>query len=164
MINLKEIKNNLIKKENFYFLIIILLIFSLDRYSKIKIIKNFSNQSFYFNDFLNFDLIWNTGIGFGILSSSSSLIYNLISFLIFGVIVLLGYYFLKSDKYEKFTFSIIIGGAIGNFYDRLFYKAVPDFIDLHHGNFHWFTFNIADIFITLGIFSFIIKGFLIKNN
>ena len=164
MINLKEIKNNLIKKENFYFLIIILLIFSLDRYSKIKIIKNFSNQSFYFNDFLNFDLIWNTGIGFGILSSSSSLIYNLISFLIFGVIVLLGYYFLKSDKYEKFTFSIIIGGAIGNFYDRLFYKAVPDFIDLHHGNFHWFTFNIADIFITLGIFAFIIKGFLIKNN
>ncbi len=164
MINLKEIKNNLIKKENFYFLIIILLIFSLDRYSKIKIIKNFSNQSFYFNDFLNFDLIWNTGIGFGILSSSSSLIYNLISFLIFGVIVLLGYYFLKSDKYEKITFSIIIGGAIGNFYDRLFYKAVPDFIDLHHGNFHWFTFNIADIFITLGIFAFIIKGFLIKNN
>ena len=164
MINLKEIKNNLIKKENFYFLIIILLIFSLDRYSKIKIIKNFSNQSFYFNDFLNFDLIWNTGIGFGILSSSSLLIYNLISFLIFGVIVLLGYYFLKSDKYEKFTFSIIIGGAIGNFYDRLFYKAVPDFIDLHHGNFHWFTFNIADIFITLGIFAFIIKGFLIKNN
>ena len=141
-----------------------LFIFSLDRYSKIKIIKNFSNQSFYFNDFLNFDLIWNTGIGFGILSSSSSLIYNLISFLIFGVIVLLGYYFLKSDKYEKITFSIIIGGAIGNFYDRLFYKAVPDFIDLHHGNFHWFTFNIADIFITLGIFSFIIKGFLIKNN
>ena len=164
MINLKEIKNNLIKKENFYFLIIILLIFSLDRYSKIKIIKNFSNQSFYFNDFLNFDLIWNTGIGFGILSSSSSLIYNLISFLIFGVIVLLGYYFLKSDKYEKITFSMIIGGAIGNFYDRLFYKAVPDFIDLHHGNFHWFTFNIADIFITLGIFAFIIKGFLIKNN
>tara|TARA_B100000242_G_scaffold283974_1_gene246780 strand:+ start:84 stop:578 length:495 start_codon:yes stop_codon:yes gene_type:complete len=164
LINLKEIKNNLIKKENFYFLIIILLIFSLDRYSKIKIIKNFSNQSFYFNDFLNFDLIWNTGIGFGILSSSSSLIYNLISFLIFGVIVLLGYYFLKSDKYEKITFSIIIGGAIGNFYDRLFYKAVPDFIDLHHGNFHWFTFNIADIFITLGIFAFIIKGFLIKNN
>ncbi len=164
MINLKEIKNNLIKKENFYFLIIMLFIFSLDRYSKIIIIKNFSNQSFYFNDFLNFDLIWNTGIGFGILSSSSSLIYNLISFLIFGVIVLLGYYFLKSDKYEKFTFSIIIGGAIGNFYDRLFYKAVPDFIDLHHGNFHWFTFNIADIFITLGIFAFIIKGFLIKNN
>ena len=101
MINLKEIKNKLIKKENFYFLIIILLIFSLDRYSKIKIIKNFSNQSFYFNDFLNFDLIWNTGIGFGILSSSSLLIYNLISFLIFAVIILLGYYFLKSDKYEN---------------------------------------------------------------
>ena len=164
MIYFKEIKKNIIKKENFYFLIIIILIFSLDRYSKIEIINNLNYQSFYLNDFINFDLIWNTGIGFGILSSSSSLIYNLISFLIFAVIILLGYYFLKSDKYEKFTFSIIIGGAIGNFYDRLFYKAVPDFIDLHHGNFHWFTFNIADIFITLGIFAFIIRGFLIKNS
>ena len=143
---------------------IILLIFSLDRYSKIEIINNLSNQLFYLNDFINFDLTWNTGIGFGILSSSSSLIYNLISFLIFAVIILLGYYFLKSDNYKKFTFSIIIGGALGNFYDRLLYKAVPDFIDLHHGNFHWFTFNIADIFITLGIIAFIMKGFFIKNN
>ena len=164
MISLREINNKIITKENFYFLIIVLLIFALDRYTKIEIINNFSETSIYINDFINFDLVWNTGIGFGILSSSSSLIYNLISFLIFGVIVLLGYYFLKSDKYEKFTFSIIIGGALGNFYDRLLYKAVPDFIDLHHGNFHWFTFNIADIFITLGIFAFIIKGFLIKNN
>ena len=164
MIDLKEIKNKVIKIENFYFLLIILLIFSTDRYSKIKIINNYSNQSFYLNDFVNFDLIWNTGIGFGILSSSSSLIYNFISLLIFGVIVLLGYYYFQSDKLEKFIFSLIIGGAIGNFYDRFFFNAVPDFIDFHIGNFHWFTFNLADVFITFGIIAFFIKGFFIKNS
>ena len=164
MIDLKEIKNKVIKKENFYFLVIILLIFSIDRYSKIEIIKNYSNQAFYLNSFINFDLIWNTGIGFGILSSTSSLIYNFISFLIFGVIILLGYYYFQSDKYEKFIFSTIIGGAIGNFYDRFFFKAVPDFIDFHIGNFHWFTFNLADVFITFGIIAFFIKGFFIKNS
>ncbi len=154
----------MIKKENFYFLAIILLIFSIDRYSKIEIIKNYSNQAFYLNSFINFDLIWNTGIGFGILSSTSSLIYNFISFLIFGVIILLGYYYFQSDKYEKFIFSIIIGGAMGNFYDRFFFNAVPDFIDFHIGNFHWFTFNLADVFITFGIIAFFIKGFFIKNS
>ena len=164
MTNLKEIKNKLIKKENFYFLVIILLIFSIDRYSKIEIIKSYSNQAFYLNSFINFDLIWNTGIGFGILSSTSSLIYNFISFLIFGVIILLGYYYFQSDKYEKFIFSIIIGGAMGNFYDRFFFSAVPDFIDFHIGNFHWFTFNLADVFITFGIIAFFIKGFFIKNS
>jgi len=164
LIDLKEIKNKVIKKENFYFLVIILLIFSIDRYSKIEIIKNYSNQAFYLNSFINFDLIWNTGIGFGILSSTSSLIYNFISFLIFGVIILLGYYYFQSDKYEKFIFSTIIGGAIGNFYDRFFFKAVPDFIDFHIGNFHWFTFNLADVFITFGIIAFFIKGFFIKNS
>ena len=164
MIDLKEIKNKVIKKENFYFLVIILLIFSIDRYSKIEIIKSYSNQAFYLNSFINFDLIWNTGIGFGILSSTSSLIYNFISFLIFGVIILLGYYYFQSDKYEKFIFSIIIGGAMGNFYDRFFFSAVPDFIDFHIGNFHWFTFNLADVFITFGIIAFFIKGFFIKNS
>ena len=164
MIDLKEIKNKVIKKENFYFLVIILLIFSIDRYSKIEIIKSYSNQAFYLNSFINFDLIWNTGIGFGILSSTSSLIYNFISFLIFGVIILLGYYYFQSDKYEKFIVSIIIGGAMGNFYDRFFFNAVPDFIDFHIGNFHWFTFNLADVFITFGIIAFFIKGFFIKNS
>ncbi len=164
MTDLKEIKKKVIKIENFYFLLIILLIFSIDRYSKIEIIKNYSNQAFYLNSFINFDLIWNTGIGFGILSSSSSLIYNFISLLIFGVIVLLGYYYFQSDKFEKFIFSLIIGGAIGNFYDRFFFNAVPDFIDFHIGNFHWFTFNLADVFITFGIIAFFIKGFFIKNS
>ena len=162
MINLKEIKNKIFKKENFYFLIIILFIFSLDRYSKIRIINDFSDTSFYLNDFLNFDLIWNTGIGFGIFSSNSQLIYNLFSCLIFLVIIFLIFYLIRSDKNEKLIFSIIIGGAIGNFYDRLVYKAVPDFIDIHFANFHWFTFNVADIFITLGVMIYLFKGFLIK--
>ena len=162
MIDLKEIKNKTFKKKSLYFLIIVLFIFSIDRYTKIEIIKNYSENAFYINDFINFDLIWNTGIGFGIFSSNSELIYNLFSCLIFLVIIFLTYYLIKSDKNEKLIFSIIIGGAIGNFYDRLVYQAVPDFIDIHYANFHWFTFNVADIFITLGVMIYLFKGFSIK--
>tara|TARA_B100000282_G_C31486450_1_gene378260 strand:+ start:101 stop:589 length:489 start_codon:yes stop_codon:yes gene_type:complete len=162
LIDLKEIKNKIFRKENLYFLIIVLFIFSIDRYLKIEIIKNFSENTFYINDFVNFDLIWNTGIGFGIFSSNSQLIYNLLSCLIFLVIIFLIFYLIRSDKNEKLIFSIIIGGAIGNFYDRLVYKAVPDFIDIHFANFHWFTFNVADIFITLGVIIYLFKGFFIK--
>ena len=163
MIKLKEIKNEIFKKENFYFLIIILLVFSIDRYSKIKIMNNFSDTSFYINDFLNFDLLWNIGIGFGLLSSNSSIFYNLISIIIAFVIIFLIIIGIKSDKFDKFAFSVIIGGALGNFYDRIFYKAVPDFIDLHYKDFHWFTFNIADIFITIGVLCLITKGFFVKD-
>ena len=159
LIDLKEIKKNILKKENFYFLLIILVIFILDRFSKIQIIKNFSNETIYVNDFLNLSLIWNTGIGFGLLSYDSNLIYNLTSLLIGFVVITIIYMAFKSDTEEKIFFSIIIGGALGNFYDRIIYKAVPDFIDLHYNNFHWFTFNIADIFITIGIFAYIMKGF-----
>ena len=106
--------------------------------------------------------MWNTGIGFGLLSSSSTLIYNLITILIGIVILSLFYVVLKADKYESLIFSVIIGGALGNFYDRLTLSAVPDFIDLHFNDFHWFTFNIADIFITIGIIAFLLKGFFIK--
>ena len=162
MVDLKEIKSEIFKKENLYFLIIVLFIFSIDRYSKIQIIKNFSENTFYLNDFINYDLIWNTGIGFGIFSSNSQLIYNLFSCLIFLVIIFLIFYLIRSSKKEKLIFSIIIGGAVGNFYDRLVYKAVPDFIDIHFENFHWFTFNVADIFITLGVMIYLFKGFLIK--
>ena len=163
MISLKDIKNNIFKKENFYFLIIIILTFSIDRYSKIKIINNFSDTRFYLNDFLNLDLLWNTGIGFGLLSLENSIYYNFLSILIGLVIVLLIFVGIKSNKFEKFFFSMIIGGALGNFYDRIYFNAVPDFIDLHYKNFHWFTFNIADIFITSGIIFFIVGGFLEKN-
>ena len=164
MISLKEIKNSILSKENFYFLIIILLTFSIDRYSKIKIINNFSDTRFYLNDFLNLDLLWNTGIGFGLLSLESSIYYNFLSILIGLVIVLLIFVGIQSNKFEKFFFSMIIGGALGNFYDRIYFNAVPDFIDLHYKNFHWFTFNIADIFITIGIIFYIFNGVLINRS
>ena len=164
MISLKDIKNNIFKKENFYFLIIIILTFSIDRYSKIKIINNFSDTRFYLNDFLNLDLLWNTGIGFGLLSLENSIYYNFLSILIGLVIVLLIFVGIQSNKFEKFFFSMIIGGALGNFYDRIYFNAVPDFIDLHYKNFHWFTFNLADIFITIGIIFYIFNGVLINRS
>ena len=151
MIDLKRKKNKILQKENFYFSIIILAIFFLDRLTKNIIISDFSERSYYVNDFLNFNLIWNTGIGFGILSFNSNLYYNLITFLILFVIIFLVIMSFKSDNYDKIIFSIIIGGALGNFYDRIIFKAVPDFIDLHYKSFHWFTFNIADIFISVGL-------------
>ena len=164
MIDLKEIKNKIFKKENFYFFLIILSIFAADRLSKNKIMEDFSDSIFYVNDFLNFNLIWNTGIGFGLLSSDTTLFYNLISGVILIVIIILIVLGLQSDKYDKSVYSVILGGALGNFYDRATLSAVPDFIDIHYGNFHWFTFNLADIFISLGIIAFILRGFFIKNN
>ena len=163
MIDLKEIQNKVIKKENLYFLLIILLIFLSDRYTKNTIINKFNESAYYINDFLNFELMWNTGIGFGLLKFDSSIIYNLISTLIAGVIIFLILLGLKSEKFDKIIFSLIVGGAIGNFYDRLIYKAVPDFIDFHLESFHWFTFNVADIFITIGVILFLIEGIFIKK-
>ena len=163
MINFKELKNNILKKENFNFLLIILIIFALDRYSKIEIIKNFNDKTFNYNNFLNFDLIWNTGIGFGLLSSDSAIFYNLTSSIIALVIIFLIIATIGAQKFDKIIFSIIIGGALGNFYYRLIYQAVPDFIDLHYDNFHWFTFNVADIFITVGIILFLVNGLFISK-
>ena len=147
----------LLRRENVYSCIIILIIFLLDRFSKIEIVSNYSQKTFFINNFLNLELIWNTGIGFGLLSYESNAAYNLISLLIGGVIVTLTYITLTAEKSDKIIYSIIIGGALGNFYDRLVYKAVPDFIDMHYNNIHWFTFNIADIFITIGVIIFFIK-------
>ena len=128
-----------------------------------QIENGFSDNSFYVNDFLNLYLIWNSGIGFGLLSFDTNLIYNLITILIGLVIIILIMIGIKSEPSEKTIFSIIVGGALGNFYDRIVFNAVPDFIDLHYGNFHWFTFNVADIFITIGVIAFLIKGFFLKN-
>mgnify|MGYP001296771772 CR=1 FL=1 len=156
------------EKEKFIFLnkefiintLLLIIVFLFDRVSKIKIIEHqLNNNRVYVNDFINLDLVWNTGIGFGLLSSKSTILYNLITLVIGTVIVILFIVFFKSDNYEKFIFTIIIGGALGNFYDRLYFRAVPDFIDIHYGNFHWFTFNVADIFITLGIIIFLLKNF-----
>ena len=156
--NLFEIKKFFFKKENFYLLIFISILFLIDRYSKLIIIENFSNESYFLNDFANLALTWNTGIGFGLLSSTSGFEYNLVSTLIGLVIVILIYVLINSKLIEKIILSLIIGGALGNYYDRLVFNAVPDFIDLHYKSFHWFTFNIADIFITLGVLGYIISG------
>ena len=160
--DLSKKKKLFFHKENFYAVTVIFLIFFLDRFSKVEIIDNFNEDIFYVNNLINFDLIWNTGIGFGILSFKSSLIYNGISTVIGIVILIMLYLTIISKKGEKIIFSIIIGGAAGNFYDRLVYNAVPDFIDLHYKDLHWFTFNVADIFITLGIITYIMKDFFIK--
>ena len=163
MIDIREIKKKILKKENFYFLTIIFFIFGIDRYSKIEIINNLNDTSFYLNDFLNFDLIWNTGIGFGFLSTNSTLVYNLVTILITLVILFIISIFVVSERLDKLIYSIVVGGALGNLYDRLTYKAVPDFIDIHYNNFHWFTFNVADIFITIGIFILILRNIFVKN-
>ena len=164
LLSLKEKFKELLIIENIYFLAFITFIFFLDRFSKFKVLNNFNEVPYYINDFINLNLIWNIGIGFGFLSTNSDLLYNLITILIGLVILTLIYFFLTAEKLDKFIYSIIIGGALGNFYDRLVYKGVPDFIDLHYNNFHWFTFNVADIFITLGIMTYIFKSFLVKNN
>ena len=158
MIDPKEIKNKIITKNNLYCLCVISIIFFLDRYTKLFILNNFNENTYYLNDYINLDLVWNTGIGFGLMSFDNQIFYNLISALIGSVIVLLLFFAIKSKKLEKFSFSIIIGGALGNFYDRISYNAVPDFIDIHYKNFHWFTFNFADIFITMGIIIYLFSG------
>ena len=141
----------------------IIFIFIIDRYSKVQVTNNFLDNAYYINDFLNFDLIWNTGIGFGLFSLDDSIFYNIITAIIGIVIVTLLYFLLNSKIFDRVSLSLIIGGALGNFYDRLVYKAVPDFIDLHYNNFHWFTFNVADIFISVGILAFIVNGFFAKD-
>tara|TARA_B100000780_G_C21028759_1_gene412436 strand:+ start:406 stop:906 length:501 start_codon:yes stop_codon:yes gene_type:complete len=161
----KNIRKKFISKETVISLIIITTVFILDRASKINIIKQQINNdnSFYVNDYLNFDLIWNSGIAFGLLTQNANIYYHVISTLIFLVIVFLGYLIGKANFIDKVFFSLILGGALGNFYDRLFYFAVPDFIDIHVDNFHWFTFNIADIFITIGVIFLIFKDLFLNK-
>jgi signal peptidase II len=159
----KEIKKNILKKENIFYLVLIIVIFFFDRFSKLKVIENFSENSYYVNNYINFELIWNIGIGFGFLSTSSTLIYNLVTILISLVIIFIISIFVISERLDKLIYSIVIGGALGNLYDRLTFKAVPDFIDIHYNDFHWFTFNVADIFITIGILILIIRNIFVKN-
>ena len=154
----------LLEKNNLFCFLIIILIFSFDRISKVKIIDyQVKNSQIYINDFMNFDLTWNTGIGFGLFSSNSNIIYNSTTIVIFAIIVFIIYLILKSSFLDKLFLSLVLGGALGNLYDRFTYKAVPDFIDIHYKNFHWFTFNIADIFITAGIIMLLVKELFIKN-
>ncbi|MEY4343618.1 MAG: signal peptidase [Pseudomonadota bacterium] len=147
-------------KKKIYLFIFVLVLFAIDRISKILILKNFINNSLseiYFNSFLNFSLVWNSGIGFGILQIEPNIFYSIISIIITAINLILIYWMLTSSNYlESIFISIILGGALGNLFDRYYYSSVPDFIDLHYESFHWFTFNIADIFITIGIIGLII--------
>ena len=147
-------------KKKIYLFIFVLVLFTIDRISKILILKNFINNSLseiYFNSFLNFSLVWNSGIGFGILQIEPNIFYSIISIIITAINLILIYWMLTSSNYlESIFISIILGGALGNLFDRYYYSSVPDFIDLHYESFHWFTFNIADIFITIGIIGLII--------
>ena len=152
-------------KDNLISILLIPAIFLLDRISKIKTIDHqLNNTQVYVNDFINLDLAWNTGIGFGIFSSTSSLAYNSITVII-GIVLIFIIYLIKKSKFiDKIFFTMILGGALGNFYDRIVYSAVPDFIDIHYQNFHWFTFNIADISISIGVIMLISKDLFYKND
>ena len=154
-----------VKKFDIFIFIIIILTFGLDRLSKVYVINLIEkNQSeLFINDFLNITLNWNRGIGFGLLSFDATITYHLISALILLIIAYLIYLMVISDNSGKIIMSLIIGGAIGNLYDRLTYFAVPDFIDFHFKDFHWFTFNVADIFISLGIFAMIVNEFILRK-
>ncbi len=154
-----------LQKIDLYSFIIILITFGIDRLSKTYVIKLIQSQEreIFVYDFLNLTLNWNTGIAFGILSSNANLLYHLISALILLIIIYLIYLMVISDNAGKVIISLIIGGAVGNLYDRLTYFAVPDFIDFHIENYHWFTFNIADVFISLGIFGMVVKEFIFKK-
>ena len=136
---------------NFY---IIIIIFSLDRFSKLYVIsQNKANllPNLFTSKYLNISLIWNEGIAFGLFSFDKDIYYNSLTILICLIIIIIIWLLVRSSGFEKIGFLMIIGGSLGNLFDRLFYSAVPDFIDFHYNNFHWFIFNVADIFITLGV-------------
>tara|TARA_B110000967_G_C18465558_1_gene354777 strand:- start:69 stop:557 length:489 start_codon:yes stop_codon:yes gene_type:complete len=157
--------SNIISLKNIISLLLIITSFSLDRISKLKVVNDQLNidRSVFINDYLNIDLTWNTGIGFGLLNLQSGMVYNLISAVITLVILIIILLLIKTNKKDSFFYSIIVGGALGNLYDRISYFAVPDFIDIHVANYHWFTFNIADIFISIGIIGLILNEVSFKN-
>ena len=147
-------------------IIIILSIFFLDRAAKLYLIDlqySGTDVDFYINSFLNFYLVWNTGIGFGIASLEADYVYHILTGIIAIINLILIIILFKSNGIYQYLIAIVLGGSLGNLFDRMYYFAVPDFIDLHIGNFHWFVFNIADIFITLGIIGLITKELTKKN-
>ena len=163
----KEEKLPIIKfKDLLNHFIIIILIFVIDRISKIYLLnlhENGTDVDFYIFPFLNIYLAWNTGIGFGLFSTDPNIFYHFLSFLIGIINLVLIILLFNLNDIRKYFISMILGGSFGNFFDRIYYFAVPDFLDLHIGNFHWFIFNIADIFITIGIICLILVEIFGKN-
>jgi len=140
-------------------IIIVLIIFFFDRATKVYLINLQSlgtDIDYYIFPFLNFFLVWNTGIGFGLVSLESNIFYHILTTIILIINLVLIFFLLKAKGANLYLFASIIGGSFGNLFDRIYYYAVPDFIDVHLGNFHWFVFNVADIFITVGIIGLII--------
>ena len=154
-----------LNKKSIINLFVVIIIFSLDRISKFYVIlqseKNISYDLFE-SKFLNINLVWNDGIAFGLLSFDKDHLYNLLTILIIVLIIIIFFMILKSKGFKKYSLLMVLGGALGNLYDRIYFKAVPDFIDFHIGNFHWFIFNVSDIFISLGVL-FLISLELINN-
>tara|TARA_Y100000996_G_scaffold393540_1_gene357158 strand:- start:952 stop:1443 length:492 start_codon:yes stop_codon:yes gene_type:complete len=151
---LKKLNKNFITS-----LLFVCFIFLIDRLSKIYVIyldKKYFGSEIFLSKFLNISLIWNEGIAFGLLSFEESYFYNFLTVLIFIIIIALIYMTTKSEGLKKYSYIMVLGGALGNIFDRILHRAVPDFIDFHVGSFHWFIFNVADIFITLGVFFMVI--------
>ena len=154
-----------IKKFIFYFLIIS-IVFVLDRVSKIYVINYFENTldtEIYLSNFLNIILVWNEGIGFGLLSFQDGSIYNFITLIIILINLIIIYFIYKYKDIRGFLLTLVLGGSLGNLFDRIAFSAVPDFIDFNYNNFHWFIFNIADIFITFGVIMLILWEILPLN-
>ena len=145
---------------------LIFIIFLFDRISKIYVIyldnKLFGSEIFSSN-ILNINLTWNEGIAFGLFSFNEKIFYNILTIIIIIIILIIFIMVIKSEGFKKYSLLMILGGALGNVFDRLYYKAVPDFLDFHIGNFHWFIFNVADIFITIGILFMVIIELFNKN-
>ena len=133
---------------------IVLFIFLADRISKLyilSILEDLGNVDININQFINFVLVWNSGVGFGLFSFEKSTIYNLITIVIILINLIIIHFIIKTKDYRKYFYLIILGGSLGNLFDRIYYSAVPDFIDISYKSYHWFVFNVADIFISLGI-------------
>ena len=146
--------------------LLVFSIFLIDRISKIYVIsldKKFLGSEIFSSKFLNIYLVWNEGIAFGLFSSNDSNFYNIITFLIILIIIILFYMITQSQGLQKYSLFMILGGAIGNAFDRILYKSVPDFIDFHVNEFHWFIFNVADIFITIGVICMILTELIVSN-
>jgi signal peptidase II len=145
---------------------IISVIFLADRLTKIYIVKIAEVKNtvdIYVNTYLNFYLIWNKGIAFGLFSFNERFIYNIITAIILLITVVILIMIIKNKGFKKYSLMFVLGGSLGNLFDRIYYSAVPDFINFHINDFHWFVFNVADIFITLGIICLIFDEILIND-
>ena len=154
-------------KKNIFTFLLILSIFLFDRASKLIIINLeslYGIKSYSLTSFLNFELIWNDGIAFGLLSFNNEFYYNIITLVIIVITLIIFFMMINSFSIQKYGFMMVFSGSLGNVFDRLYYSSVPDFIDIHFNNFHWFIFNVADIFISLGVIILICSEFIKKTN